>query len=398
MSIRRRIDALLAALLALALLAPGDAGARLRKKEKDPEEEIPAEVDHIALASMMLTDGYFDRAAAVLSEVDTEAEGLDLARYHMLFGLVSLERSAFGDAESHLEASLEAGQQDPMVHVFLAQARFGNGDYAGTLAALDAAGAAAESLAGSYRLRAQCHWKLERREQAFYALSHGLERFPDDAQLARYRVLLLVEMGLYQQAMEEGRTYLERAEASADDHASISEALIRGGQAEQAILILEGARLRFPASEEIALQLARAYLRAGRPLTAARLFRSEAHEHPELLLDAAELFKKGGRPVQALYLNADVVDQRAKIRQRLGLLIELERFEEAAALEPRLERLGLLDEDSVVYALAYSLFQIGKHDAAESYLERIRDPRLFKHAMELRRSMERCRAMGWECL
>ena len=114
-------------------------------------------------------------------------------------------------------------------------------------------------------------------------------------------------------------------------------------------------------------------------------------------MDAAELFKKGGRPVQALYLNADVPDQKAKVRQRLGLLVELERFEEAAALAPRLERLGLTDEDAVTYALAYALFQVGKFDSAERYLKQIRSPELFGNAMELRRSMERCRALGWEC-
>jgi hypothetical protein len=115
------------------------------------------------------------------------------------------------------------------------------------------------------------------------------------------------------------------------------------------------------------------------------------------VLDAAELFRRGGRPVQALYLNAMVADQQAKIRQRLGLLIELERFEEATLLEPRLSRLGLLEEEAVIYALAYSLVQIGKYSRAEHYLKQIRDPELFRKATELRRVMERCIAAGWEC-
>ena len=96
-------------------------------------------------------------------------------------------------------------------------------------------------------------------------------------------------------------------------------------------------------------------------------------------------------------LNERVFDQKAKIRQRLGLLIELERFEEAAALGPRLSRLGLLEEDAVVYGLAYALYQVGHYESAEIQLKKIRDPELFGKASELRRAMERCAAAGWEC-
>jgi predicted Zn-dependent protease len=346
---------------------------------------------------MMVRDGHYDRAASVLSEIDPSQEGLDRARFYMLYGLVNLELENYVDAQDQLERSAAAGQEDQMVHVFLAQARFALEDFAGTIDALEDAGEAGRELAGTFSLRAQAHWKLDDREAAYAALAEGLERHRGNPQLQRLKVLLLVELGLYQSAVEEGATYLDRADVTAEDFTAISEALIRGGEAEQAILILETAHLRFPDDQDLLIQLGRAYLQHGRPLTAARLFRQASRNDPALILDAAELFRRGGRPVQALYLNAMVADQQAKIRQRLGLLIELERFEEATMLESRLSRLGLLKEEAVIYALAYALVQIGKYDRAEGYLKQIRDPELFRKATELRRVMERCIAAGWEC-
>ena len=75
----------------------------------------------------------------------------------------------------------------------------------------------------------------------------------------------------------------------------------------------------------------------------------------------------------------------------------LERFEEAAALSPRLTRLGLLAEDAVVYGLAYAYFMTGRFEDAESELKKISDAALFERAIQLRRIMGTCSASGWQC-
>lgn len=380
------------ALLALTLASPA-SGQFIKKKKKVEEQEV----DHVALAGLLIKDGHYDRAEAVLAEVDVEAEGVDLAKLHMLRGLIMLKTSRFEEAKTSLRASVAAGQEDKLVFVFLAQAHLGLEEYAETIAALDKAGAAADAIAGTFLIRAQSHWRLGDHASAWYALERGIELYPDELELRRHRVLLLVDMKLFQQALEEGREFLAREEAGADDVAMISEALIRGNQARVAVEILEGARIRFPENLDILVQLARAYLHDGHTLTAASLFARASQESPKYTLDAAELFRRGGRTVRALHLNARVTDQAAKVRQRLSLLIELERYEEAAALGPRLSRLGLLGEDAVVYALAYALFQVGEFDRAEHHLSQIGDAELFRKAAELRRAMDRCRAAGWEC-
>lgn len=358
-----------------------------------PEEEI----DHVALAAVLIQDGHYDRAAAVLNEVDPEQEGLDLPRYHMLMGLVALKSNQFRQASVHLQKSIQAGQTDKMVWVFLAQALFALQEYPATLKALDAAGEAADELSGSFLIRAQCHWRAGDKPKAYDALQGGLLRHPGTLELLRHKVMLLIDLGLFQQALEDGSGLLAHKDVCAEDYVAIAEALRRGKQLRQATLILEEALLRYPDSEQVFLQLARTYLEENRPLTAGALLHRAARRNPALMVEAAELYRRAGSLLQALHTNAQVKDQQKKIRQRLGLFIELGRFEEAAAMEKRLSRLRLLKEEPIAYALAYSNYRTGRLLAAEEFLRGIRDPGLYQKAIELRRAIEVCRKSGWTC-
>lgn len=391
MSCRRLqpIVPLTAVLLAL-LSRPGVAGSTEPKESGD-------EIDRLALAAILVQDGHYDRAEAVLRNVDPEQEGLDLARYTMLSGLVALKGGREREAAGLLEKSIEHGQTNEVVYVFLAQARFATGDYAGTLQALDAAGETADELPGSFMIRAQCHWRRGEKAGAYAALERGLRRYTGNLELLRHKVLLLVDMGLFQEAREQGQALLSSPRVRADDYVAIAEALRRGKQHDQAAVILEQARLRYPHHEPILKQLARTYLDAGRSLTAGRLFHEAARLNPSLTVEVAELYRRAGRLIEALWVNAQVTDQAAKIRQRLGLLIELERFEQAAGLERRLSRLGLLEDETVAYAMAYSFYRTGRLERAEGQLKRIREPAMYQKAIELRRAIEVCRTTGWAC-
>ncbi|NJK88460.1 MAG: hypothetical protein HC923_03055 [Myxococcales bacterium] len=96
-------------------------------------------------------------------------------------------------------------------------------------------------------------------------------------------------------------------------------------------------------------------------------------------------------------MNARVLDQKEKIKQRLSLLLKQESFEEAAALDDRMVRLGLLSDENLIYALAYAHFRVGSFGRAETLLGQISDPELFRKAVALRESIEACRADDWRC-
>ena len=97
-------------------------------------------------------------------------------------------------------------------------------------------------------------------------------------------------------------------------------------------------------------------------------------------------------------LNGQISDQQVKFRQRLALLLELQRYEQAASMEQDLRRTGLIDDEDIRYALAYAVFKAGDFDQAEAHLQVLTRPDLFRKAAELRRAIQDCSEDQWKCL
>ena len=384
------------AAVSLALLTPLLTPLTGRS-EATGTTQAEEEIDPVALASVLIQDKHYDRARTLLSTVNPKTLKTDRDRFHMLYGLTLLELADYKAADQQLTQSIAAGQKDPLVYLFLAQARFSLEDFPGAVEAMEQAGDKGKTSVGAFLLHAQSLWRSDEKNRAYEVLSEGIAAFPDDTSLKKNRVMLLVDLGLYQAAVNEGYAYLKDVKSDVKETIAFSQALISAKQYDEAIRLLESARLVHPEEVNVAIQLAQAYLAQGHTFTAARLFEHAARTDAALLLDAAELYRRANRLDTAERLNAKVADQKTKIRQRLGLLIELSRFEEAAALGPRLDRLGLLKEDAVTYGLAYAYFMTGQFDAAERRLKTISDAALFEKAIQLRRIMGTCAASGWQC-
>ncbi|MEZ4266393.1 MAG: hypothetical protein R3F39_08445 [Myxococcota bacterium] len=371
-----------AALLLALVISP------VRAEEKDDSDADP-----LALAALLLRDGHPARALSALDAVDLTQSGLDLPRYHQLAGLSALQSGDPARAASAFERALTLGDAAPFVSVLLSQARFALADWQGAVDALDAAGDAGRAAPGLDLLRAQALWRLDRLPEAYEAIT----RHPATAELARQRVLLLVDMGLYQSAADLGQSWLLREDATTSDYLAIAEALRRSRSFGTAERILQQALFRWPDDVELSLQLARTLVDAQKPRAAAGILERQSLAHPNLRADAAELYRAAGEPYRALRLNALIEDQPQKLRQRLGILVDLERFEEVSALAPRLERLGLLSDESMRYALAYAAFRTGQFDLAEGALRGIGDPELFRKATAIREAIDTCRAEPEAC-
>jgi len=389
------------ALGAVWLLAPGSAPVLARDAGKSDEAGAgreEAEGDRLSLAALLIKDGFFDRAQTVLGEVDPAEEGLDLARYHTLNGLVFLERRMYGEARDELLEASRAGQSDPLLHLYLAQAYFGLKEFPEALQALDRAGETAYALPGAHVIRIQCLWDLGRRSDAFDALDRAQARFPDERAFAQRRLVYLVELGLFQETIQEGLRTLQEMQASPDDYVVLGESLRQGREYDQAAVLLESARMRDPGNPKVLLALAHVYLDGGKTLTAARIMEEAARQDPRYVAEAAELFRRAGHLDRALYLNREIQDPAVKTRQRLGLLLQTGRFEEAMALDQRISRLGLLDDDSVRYALAYVCFKTGRLDRARTLLRQVRKPELFHAASDLIKTIDACEQSAWQCM
>ncbi|MBA1147239.1 tetratricopeptide repeat protein [Ectothiorhodospiraceae bacterium WFHF3C12] len=382
----------------LGLVLAGAPMIATAQEDGDPEAAAEEEdVDRLSLASLLMRDNHYARAASVLAKVDTSREDLDRARFYTLRGLIRLNLDQNEDAKQDFRAAIEAGQENRIVYVYLAQAHYRLEEYAQAIRAIDNSGEAGAKIASLFVLKAQSHWALEQRTQAWSALDDGARRFPGDYRFLRRKVFYLIELGLYQAAADRGREYLRVSEASEDDYLAIGAALRRSGQLQEALPFLEAARLQFPASKRVTVELANAYLDSGQVVTAANLFEQAAVDDPELLSEAAELHRRARQLFRALNLNARVADQRKKLKQRLAILIELKRYELVAGMSGSLYRVGLLDDQNVRYALAYAHFKSGDFEIAEQHLSQLTDSELFRRATALRKAMEECQDARWKC-
>jgi len=385
-------------LLLILVLVSTTAGA-----QEPPASSPEDEVERLSLAALLIGDGNHERARGVLAAVELDDPDLDLVRYHSLDGLVALNLDELARAEVAFERALEAGREQEespadVIWLYLAQARFGQEDYPGTLAALDGAYPETTDLPSVHLMRAQSHWQMGELESAWQVFSSAAGRFPDRAgDFTRQQVHLLVEQGLYQEAAALGQRFMIEGKATANDALAIGNALREAGEYDRAVRILEAARLEDSGNVRLARVLAQTWLDLDKVLPAADILHEAARLDPSLMAEAAELYRRAGWLMQALTLNARVIDQAKKLKQRLAIFIELGRFDQAAGMESDLVRTGLLNEEDIRYALAYALFKTGRYQQAESHLTRLTRDDLFQRANELRRAMEQCRDEPWLC-
>lgn len=385
------------ALLSAALVSVPAAGVHA-------EEDI----DYLDLAGVLIRDGKYDRASNTLSQVDLEREDLDRARFHFLRGLVRLNLSLYSQAAEDFDLAVrkqsEKAEQDEEVtldrrwYVYLAQAYFYSNQYEKSLDAFARAGEVADAIQSTFALRGEAFKKLERYEEAWAIFTRGIEQYPDYQELKRRRVFLAIDRKLYQAAADLGRDYLRSSDATAKDYLAIGAALYQAGSRSEALEFFELANLQFPRSERVALELAKLYKDKSMYRTAALILeRASLGGSDDLAVEAAELYRRAGEPFLALSLNARVADSEKRLRQRLGILLEMRRYELVALMDRDLRRVGLLEDESLKYALAYAFFKTGNYERADELLSGLKDPSVFRQATELRKAMADCQDERWRC-
>lgn len=377
------VAALSAFALSFLWLGAEPANAARRKKSQA--------VERVALARVLLRDGLPERALQVLDAPIEEGETLDQAELYRVRGLVTSELRQFEEAVRAFETAMEHGEKTAPTYFALANALLGAERYADALRVLKDAPAELDQNPARYRLEANIHYRAGDKHAAFEALERGRRRLPADRELARQRLFLLLELGLYTEALAASQEGLMQDGSGEKDCLALGGALMQAGQVPRALELLEDGVLRWPDAAPLRKLLAKAYVEAGSARSAARVLAPLTEQDGEVQLLAAELYRRAGLLREAVHMNAQVVDQAAKMRQRLSLLLEQERFDEAAHLEARLDRMGILADDQVVYALAYAAHYAGRAEQAERLLSRLRDPVWFEKGNAIRRAMDACR-------
>ncbi|MDD2759001.1 MAG: hypothetical protein PHH11_01775 [Methylomonas sp.] len=351
----------------------------------------------LPIAAMLIKDGNHERAINTLSGADASQEGADLSRYHTLLGMAQIGMKDYGAAKTSLQQAIKHGQTDPVIYVYLAQAHYGLQEFQPTLQAIERAGNVFSTYPALLEMKIHSHWSLKQYDAAWAGLELGQTLFPEDHKFLEKKIFYALDLELYRNAAELGKQYLAKSVAKPDDFVAIGNALRLSRQFQDAADILETARLRYPEHPTIAKVLAHTYLDQGMTHAAAAIFERAAYQNPEFISEAAELYKRAGRFHHALELNAKIPDQAAKLKQRLAILLGLQQYEMVVNMEPALLRNRLLADQSVRYALAYAAYAIGDFEQTKKHLNYVKEPGLFKQAMELQRLMQECGLESWKC-
>ncbi len=383
-----KITQLITVALLLLLTAFGQVLA-----QKDDAQDV----DYLELASLMLRDGNLERTEIALSQVDLEEEGLDVQRFYIISALFQIRKNNNEQAISLIKKAKSLGPVDAVMDIYLAQAAYATEKYQLAIEALDSAGPTVAKIPSIYHMRAQSHWKLENHDMGIAVLDQASLIFADDKSFPRRKIFYYLELGYNKQAAALGQAYLQKFHGELDDYLAIGNALRASGDQLAALQFLENARLKFPNNEGISKSLAAVYIRDENYYSAAKIIHDASYHNSELIKEAAELYRRAGSEYMALSLNSLIEDQTEKFKQRMALLLQLENFEQAAAMENNIKRINLDSDENIKYALAYALFKIGNYSRSENYLSQITDTEIFKKAIELRKIMEDCAQDSWRC-
>ncbi|MBX2810755.1 MAG: hypothetical protein KTR25_03050 [Myxococcales bacterium] len=366
-------------------------------QEETNDAHGPTNVDLINLAKRMLQDQHYDRALASLQQVDLAEEGVAEMEFWRLIGISYYKLSQWDDAQKAYAKAIELGDLQPGIYLQRANAFIEMKRPKEALEVIQNVPPSAAILPNRFIIESTAHYENGDKSQAYLVMDQGYKTLPDNEIIARKRILLLVDLGLHQTAITEAQTFFERGESTSEDYAALATALIKAKQPERAALLLEQAALIYPLDLDLRNRLALAYFEKEQPLSAGDILYPVALVDPESARSAAELYIKAKHFIRAYRMNSRIDDQPQKVRQRLIILLEKQHFEAATSLYTRIERLDLLKDESLVYALAYAFYRTGNFQRMEYLLSLITDSSLFEKSVELRKFAEECRQSFWKC-
>lgn len=370
--------------LSLAFLNPALAA----KKDK---------VNPLILAAFLVKNGEIDRADEYIATISQETlKPEQKPEFFALAGLIKLRKQQFAAAEGFFAKVLQLQPKNAVARLNLAQSIAAQGRYGEVVPQLEKLGTVIDQYQDAFVLAVDALRKMNKQKDAWDYVERGQKRYPDALALKKRKAELCIDLGLYAVFQDETTTLIQAL--SVDEILYFAESLEQRKQTRVAGAFLERARLLHPLDERVQKVAALRHLDNGSPQTALRYYETLAHGNPTFYAEAAEVARKIGEAQRALYLNGSVADPQKKLRQRLGILLDLGEYDSVVALASRISRAGLLDDDSIRYALAYAHYQRKDFSRAEGYLGGIRDPQIFQNATTLRKAMADCKSQGWQCV
>ncbi|MEA2110777.1 MAG: hypothetical protein U9P71_01885 [Campylobacterota bacterium] len=355
------------------------------------------EVDFVALAALLMKDGYYDRANETLNQVDLNKSSVDLPRYYTLKGLVLSKKKQYKKANVNFLDALKNGQEDKSIYLYMAQNSYQLKEYKNTISYIKNAGKLADEKPKVLGLKADAHWKLQNHENALETLKTALKKFPKQWSFYKQRFYYFIELNLYQSALDDAGVYMKHAKPTAKTSLSFINTMRKSGETNRAIELCETANLQFESSAETTVLLAHLYIDKEMIQAAADLFDEASIEDTKYIKESAEMMRRASEFTLALFKNSQMLDTKEKYKQRIAIFLEFGEYERIVAMKKELYRSGLIENEDIRYALAYSHYSIGDYVSSESELKNLTRPDLFAKATEVRKNIEKCQDNFWEC-
>ena len=355
------------------------------------------DIDHISLATLLLKDGHTLRAQDELSKVNLESEGLDFVKFYTLKGLILTKQASYNEANIAFEKSIEVGQIDKTIYLYVAQNSFKLKEYQKALDSIDSAGNIIEKKASIYALKAECNWQLNRKNEALTILKESIKRFPKEYGFYKQRFNYFVMLKLYQSALNDADFYLKKAEPNEKTSMAFISTLRKSGEVDKAISFAEIVNIKFPKNAEVTVLLAHLYLDKEMLQSAANLFDEASIEDSKYTKEAAEMMRRAKKFIISLYKNSQMLDSKEKLKQRIAIYLEYGAYERVVVSKQALYRTELIQDESIRYALAFSYYKIGDFSSSEKELKMLTSSDLFQQATEIRKNMQICTNNYWEC-
>lgn len=402
--------------------------------------DVP-EVDHLALASMMVYDGKFSKANDELDEAKKYDKDLDMSKYYTIKGVIAMRQEKHEQAIMYLKKAVVATKAkvykapasekvkrkhlfsigsepekvvEPKIAAFdaekirkeqlqrlysnLSQESYKVKNYLATIKYLDLQGPAGRDQAAEYMLRADCYWKSGNKDASVSILTKGAQVFPQDQSLLKQKFYYFTELGLYQEAIESAKAYMKRAKPNAKEYMALAQMLLAGGQRDEALKVLEETKMIFPRDAKVNMLLGHLYMKRGMEYTTANLFEQGSYYEHKYVKEAAELHRRVGLIPHALYLNSQISDKTEKLKQKIAIYVDRQEYEKVIGLIDALKRYKMLDDDTIRYAVAYAYYMAKDYEEAEVQLKKITDNELFSKATIIRKNIEKCQDNSMECI
>jgi len=360
---------------------------------KKPKDEI----DYVVLATVLMKDGYYSRANDALKNVDLEDKTVNLAQYYTLEGLVKSKLLEYKESNIYFYKAIKNGQIQKSIYVYIAQNSFKLKNYEDAIKALNSAKEFVSSKPKLMALKAEIFYRLKQYNNALVELAQVNKLHPKYYAAYKQRFAYLVKLQLFQSALSDATVYMKHAKANARVTISFINALRKSKQTTKAIKLAENAHLLYPKNATMTVLLANLYIDKDMIQAAADLFDEASIQDPKYIKDSSEMFRRAKDYAQAMYKNSQILDAKEKYKQKVALYLEFADYEKVIATESALKRNGLLKEQNMLYALAYSFYMTGEFDKCEYYLKKITRSDLFQKAIELRKNMDKCKDNHWEC-